>query len=40
MPFACATAVSIGVVMKPAIDSGSAPGYEVEMVTTPFSVFG
>src|SRR5271163_911079 len=40
MPFACATAVSIGVVMKPAMESGSAPGYAVDMVTTPFSVFG
>src|ERR1700677_5012633 len=40
MPFACATAVSIGVVIKPAMDSGSAPGYAVDMVTTPFSVFG
>ena len=29
MPFACATAASIGVVMNPAIASGSAPGYEV-----------
>ena len=26
MPFACAMAASIGVVMKPAIASGSAPG--------------
>ena len=38
MPLACATAVSIGVVMKPAMASGSAPGKAVEMVTMPFSV--
>ena len=40
MPFAWATALSIGVVMKPAIASGSAPGKCVVMVTMPFSVFG
>ena len=40
MPFACATAVSIGVVMKPAMESGSAPGKTVVMVTRPFSVLG
>ena len=40
MPFACATAASMGVVMNPAMASGSAPGNVVVMVTMPFSVFG
>ena len=37
---AVAMAASSGVVMKPAMESGSAPGKLVDTVTTPFSVFG
>src|ERR1700709_1305662 len=40
MPSAAATACSIGVVMKPCIRSGEAPGYTVVTVITVLDSFG